>query len=295
MVRSVVVGINGSPESRAAGDWAARAAEARGLPLTVVQVREPLPDLMARAPMLGAETEQHFSERGPRATAEDLRGRHPGLKIVEEQVTGRPATALVEASEGADLLVLGSRGLGGLGGFLVGSASLGVIARTEVPVVLVRAGSTTAPRQDGPAADPAGAVVLGLDVTSPDDSVIAFAFEEADRRARPLQVVHSWNLPSFYAQRLPGGRASCEEMAREQTEALTGVLGPWRLRFPGVEVAAESRPGGAADRLVDTSREASLVVVGRRVRRSALGPHIGSVTHAVLHHAAAPVAVVAHD
>ena len=47
--------------------------------------------------------------------------------------------------------------------------------------------------------------------------------------------------------------------------------------------------------LIDDSADASLVVVGRRTRRSPLGPHIGPVAHAVLHHAKAPVAVVAHD
>ncbi len=46
--------------------------------------------------------------------------------------------------------------------------------------------------------------------------------------------------------------------------------------------------------LVEASREASRVVVGRQARRSAFGAHIGDVTHAVLHHSAAPVAVVAH-
>lgn len=52
------------------------------------------------------------------------------------------------------------------------------------------------------------------------------------------------------------------------------------------------RPGS---HLADASREASLLVVGRRTRRSPVGFHIGPVIHAVLHHAAAPVAVVPHD
>ncbi|GAA3828055.1 hypothetical protein GCM10023083_71360 [Streptomyces phyllanthi] len=71
---------------------------------------------------------------------------------------------------------------------------------------------------------------------------------------------------------------------------LAEVLGPWKQKVPSVEVVGESRPGKAASHLV----EASLVVVGRRIRRSPLGAHIGHVTHAVLHHATAPVAVVAH-
>ncbi|WP_445044133.1 universal stress protein [Streptomyces sp. SAS_272] len=64
--------------------------------------------------------------------------------------------------------------------------------------------------------------------------------------------------------------------------------------YPDVEVVEESRYGSPAVHVVDASREASLVV-GRRVRRSPLGAHIGHVTHAALHHSTAPVAVVAHD
>lgn len=53
-------------------------------------------------------------------------------------------------------------------------------------------------------------------------------------------------------------------------------------------------PASPANHLVDASRKASLVVVGRKIRRSPIGAHIGPVTHAVLHHSTAPVAVVAH-
>ncbi len=54
-------------------------------------------------------------------------------------------------------------------------------------------------------------------------------------------------------------------------------------------------PGGtAAGHLVEASKEASLLIVGRRIRRAAVGAHIGPVTHAVLHHATTPVAVVPH-
>lgn len=76
---------------------------------------------------------------------------------------------------------------------------------------------------------------------------------------------------------------------------MSEVLRPWRQKFPTVDVVEDSLSGKAANHLVDASAEASLVVVGRRIRRSPLGAHIGPVTHAVLHHATAPVAVVPHD
>ena len=62
-----------------------------------------------------------------------------------------------------------------------------------------------------------------------------------------------------------------------------------------MDVVPVSRSDSPANLLVAASREASLVVVGRRVRRNPLGAHIGPVTHAVLHHSTAPVAVVPHE
>ncbi|MFB6716889.1 universal stress protein [Streptomyces sp. NPDC056358] len=47
--------------------------------------------------------------------------------------------------------------------------------------------------------------------------------------------------------------------------------------------------------LVRAAAGADLLVIGRHLRRSPLGAHLGLVAHAVLHHAATPVAVVAHD
>ncbi|MFD7406836.1 universal stress protein [Streptomyces sp. NPDC059866] len=301
MSRNVTVGLDGSPESRAAAEWAAREAKLRGLPLRLVHVWEPVPEPMAQAPLLGAETQQHWSERIPRETAEGLRLRHPGVHVEMEQIPGRPTDVVAEVAKDAELLVLGSRGLSGIGGFLVGSVGMAVIAHTDTPVVLVRAGEQAADEHEkDPVGIPSSAtphrpVVLGLDVDHPDDTVIAFAFEEAARRDTTLRVVHGWNLPPYFAYGLPADPGLNAELGRQDAAALAAVLRPWRQKYPDVEVVAESRSGSPAHHVVDASREASLVVVGRRVRRSPFGVHIGPVTHAVLHHAAAPVAVVAHD
>ncbi|MGC0208702.1 universal stress protein [Streptomyces levis] len=301
MSRTVTVGLDGSPESRAAAEWAAREAALRGLPLRLVHVWEPVPEPMAQAPLLGAETQQHWSERIPREAAEGLRLRHPGVAVEMEHIHGRPVETLTEAAGRAELLVLGSRGLSGLGGFLVGSVGMAVIAHTDTPVVLVRAGEQAADEhEDDPAGIPSAAtayrpVVLGLDTGRPHEAVIAFAFEEAARRGTALRAVHGWSLPPYYAYGLPADLEFHAELGRAEAAALAEVLRPWREKYPDVEVVEESRAGSPARQVVDASRAASLVVVGRRIRRSPFGAHIGSVTHAVLHHAVAPVAVVPHD
>ncbi|MEW2609958.1 universal stress protein [Streptomyces sp. NPDC047880] len=300
MTRSILVGLDGSAESRAAAEWAAREATLRGLSVRLVHVWEPVPEPTAQAPMLGTETLKHWSERIPRDAAEGLRARHPGVEVTAVQLTGVPARELVDAARDAELVVLGSRGLSGIAGFLVGSVGQAVIARTEVPVVVVRSGEQAA---DEHAMDPAGIpsaatrfrpVLLGLDTRSPDDTVIAFAFEEAARRGTSLRVLHAWTPPPYNIYGLSDHVSVYDELAGENAAELTEALRPWRDKHPAVELIEASRAGSAADQIVSSSRYASLVVVGRRIRRSRFGAHIGPVTHAVLHHAVAPVAVVAH-
>lgn len=301
MARTIIVGLDGSVESRAAADWAAREAKLGDLTVKLVHVWQPVPDSIARRLHVSAESLQHWTERIPREAAEGLRLRHPGVDVSIEQRDGTPSGALVEAARDADLLVLGSRALSGLGGFLLGSVGQAVVARTETPVVLVRAGEQA---DDEHVTDPAGApsadtafrpVVLGLDSDSPGDAVIAFAFEEARRRAAELHVVQSWHASPYSVYTRGSGFEPHEEFARERAGALTEALRPWRQKYPDVEVVEVSRPGSAADLLTGASRDASLVVVGRRARRNPFGAHIGAVTHAVLHHSTTPVAVVAHD
>jgi nucleotide-binding universal stress UspA family protein len=300
MPRTVTVGLDGSPESRAAAEWAAREAALRGLPLKIVHVWEPAPAPMAQAPLLGPETQQHWSERVPRESAEGLRLRHPGVEITAEQIPGGAAEVLSRLPQDTELLVLGSRGLSGISGFMVGSVAMSIVAHVTEPVILVRAGEQAADEHElDPAGIPSAAapfrpVVLGLDTDSPDDSVIEFAFAEAARRYTSLRVVHGWNPPPYYVYGLVADLELHNELSRQQAEALAEVLRPWRQKFPAVVVTEESRFGQAANHLVDASRDASLVVVGRRIRRSPFGVHIGPVTHSVLHHATAPVAVVAH-
>jgi nucleotide-binding universal stress UspA family protein len=300
MVRTVVAGLDGSPESRAAVEWAAREAKLRGLPLRIVHVWEPVPQPMAQAPLVGGETLQHWSERIPRESAEGVRLRHPGLEVTTRQVAGRPAEALAAQAEAAELLVLGSRAMGGIGGFLVGSVGLSVVAHSVRPVVLVRAGEQAADEHEpDPAGVPSAAapfrpVVLGLDTRHPDETLLEFAFDAAARRETSLRVVHGWNPPPYYAYGMSSDLAAINSMALRESTALTEALRPWRQKYPEVEVDEQCRFASPALHVVNASAGASLVVVGRRVRRGAVGVHIGHVTHAVLHHAAAPVAVVAH-
>jgi nucleotide-binding universal stress UspA family protein len=208
--------------------------------------------------------------------------RHSGVCVSAEQIAGQQVLVLLAVAREAELLVLGSRGLGRMAGVLLGSVALAVAARADRPVVLVRAdgerGQERRTRAGGGFGDtvPYRDVVLGVDLRAPDGRVLEFAFEAASRRATGLRVVH-------------GG-----EHAVDARQGAADVLRPWRDKFPGVEVTEEVVIGDPVAHLVDASRTASLVVVGRRAREGSIGPRLGPVTHTVLEHAVAPVAVVPH-
>ncbi|WP_410539573.1 universal stress protein [Streptomyces sp. KL2] len=296
MVRTVTVGVDGSAESLAAADWAAREAVRRGVPLHLVHVREPDPFTPPDS-FADPGTRQHWAQRIPREAANDLARRHPGLEITTDQLTGRPPEVLTAVAEQAEVLVVGTRGLGPVAGFLIGSVGLATVARVKCPVVLVRAGT---PEEGGPeGAGPSNGsrdVVMGLELYRPADELIEFGFEAAARRGAALRVVHGWNPPLVYGiDPIAVDPRLATDLAEESARALNEALRHWREKYPDVEVKAQAVVGRAARHLTEASEDASLVVVGRRDRRSPIGFHIGPVAHAVMHHSKAPVAVVPLD
>ncbi|MEE4543772.1 universal stress protein [Streptomyces sp. V4-01] len=301
MTHPVVAAVDGSPESLAAAAWAGAEAQLRAAPLRLLTVWQP--------PMSSARfTSSHerlrsWEENRMREAADALAARRPGLDVTIEQAAGTPIRLLLDAGAGAEMIVLGSRGLGGTAGFFYGSVGLHLLASCERPVVLVRATDTTGCTVDRGGADGAGAaggrpapcVVLGLDLGRSCGPVLSFAFEEAAARRGALRVVHVWNVHQRYGYGAPAlDAAAARELHAEQQQALTALLDPWRARHPGVDVTADVVDGPVAGRLVEAAHGAHLLVVGRRSRHAAAATHIGPVTHGVVHHAATPVAVVPH-
>ncbi|MGY4742242.1 universal stress protein [Streptomyces sp. ATMOS53] len=144
MTRPVVAGLDGSKESLAAADWAAREALRRGLPLRLVHAWEGLPDDGADADLPEIRVPQYHARRVLHGALELLTERYPGLYISAEQVRRQPGPALLAAAEIAELLVIGSQGTGGVGGFMSGSVAMATVAHVDRPVVLVRADETAA-------------------------------------------------------------------------------------------------------------------------------------------------------
>ncbi|WP_180686376.1 universal stress protein [Streptomyces gossypiisoli] len=289
----VIAAFDGSDDSLRALDWALDAARRRGAPLRVVHARQ----YTVRVPAGVEVARLPEPEDDPvlaRARAH-VAGRAEGLVVEYLGPEGAPAAVLPELGAETQLLVLGSRGRGGFARLLLGSNGLAAARDAECPVVVVpRPGREV---DDVPPQEPGPRVVVGLNVDAPDDAALAFAFQEAALRDARLQVVAAYLWPvqlwaGAAGELLPTGID--QDAVESETRTLAeGFLAPHRRRHPDVRAEPYVAPGAAAALLVANSLDADLVVVGRHRRRLVAPTRmIGSVTHAVLLHAASPVAVV---
>ena len=138
----IVVGVDGSPASKAALAWALEEARLRGATLRAVHAWTVVTTFAVDAPpvflpslMEAAESE---AEQTLSAAVAEVAGEHPDVPIERSVVEGPAAERLLAAAAGADLLVVGSRGHGGFHGLLLGPVSQQCAHHATCPVVIVR-------------------------------------------------------------------------------------------------------------------------------------------------------------
>ena len=136
----ILVGVDGSPPSKVAVDWAAREASMRDLPLTILYV-SPSPIVAADIPMpvtLTERLEKHGQSvlRAARSTAEDAIEANP-IRIDTQMVSAAVLPTLIDRSKDAGMIVVGCRGLGAIGRRLLGSVSSGLVHHAHCPVAII--------------------------------------------------------------------------------------------------------------------------------------------------------------
>lgn len=298
---AVVAGVDGSESALDAVRCAAVEAADRRCGLRLVAVFTPLPSRTRHDLGLMPVYREQATDvlRGQlAAAAEAAAAAAPGVEIETELRTGYPAQVLVEESHAASLTVVGSRGLGGFSGLLVGSVAVAVAAHGGSPVLVIRgdgaarsdgaAGGDGAARGDG--APQAGLpVVLGVDGSPAGEAAVGLAFETAARRAVPLRAVHAWS--DVVLDPAVAVLIDREAMEAEERALLAERLAGWSQKYPDVEVEQVLVRDRPAHTLVEESARAGLVVVGSRGRGGLAGLLLGSVGHALLHHARSPVLI----
>ena len=273
MTDGIIAGYDGSAGSDEALRWAAREAWARGTALTIC-LAWPAADLLQlgdwgahdRARQLGGD----ILARGKR-----LAGSVPDLADVRTVLAeGSPAHVLCERSSSAEMVVVGSRGHGGLGDSWLGSVSWQVACHAQGRVVVVQG-------QWRPVNQPPGPVVVGVDGSPASRDALTFAFEEA--ALRDVSLIAVCALTDAPAK--IGGAARMEE-------DFSRLMTLREKEYPEVTVLRQVTFGAPRSALLTAAAEAQMLVAGSRGLGGLEGMSLGSVAGALLHHAPCPVAVV---
>jgi nucleotide-binding universal stress UspA family protein len=286
--RGVVVGVDGSDSALRAVRWAADEAIRRHEPLRLVTAFSWTEERVVGMPGLGAQYRDILLAQSRTALAKAVTlatERQPALEVSHELRIGFPIGTLADEARRARLMVIGDRGLNSITELVAGSVAVALAAHAGCPVVVVRgderADSATLP------------IVLGVDASPVSEAAIAFAYQAAAERVVPLLAVHSWT-EAFAAPALTALTYRSEDQAYEE-ELLAQRLAGWAQKYPEVEVERIVVHDRAAHILIEKSRSAQLVVVGSRGHGEFAGLVLGSVTNALVHKAACPVAIVRPD
>ena len=182
------------------------------------------------------------------------------------------------------MVVVGSRGMGGFRGLLVGSVGVQVASNAACPAVVVRK----------PPSPTASTVVVGVDGSELSLAALDFAFDMADRRGWRVLAVHAWEIPAYDVLAAPSGPPpiDVEELAASEERAFAESLAGLRERHPDVVVDQAVVKGQSVRAILDACDDPALIVMGTRGRGEFLGAVLGSVSQGVLHRAKVPVAVI---
>jgi nucleotide-binding universal stress UspA family protein len=282
----IVVGVDESAGAAAALRWAVREADVRGWSLLAVLAWTYLDQHHV---IVGEPFDPAYGEADAVAALDAIVARTVGTAraaSVEKQIINdHAAAALLEASDGADLLVVGARGLGRLKSLLLGSVSSAVLRHATCPVAIVRDGTDLS--DEGIAR-----VVVGIDGSDTAERALEWALQEGRLHDATVEVVHAWAFPYGAGERFAAvafDSTPLEDAARRTLDAAVESADTTGLPAP---VMRTLTIGSAAASILQAAEGADLVVVGSRGLGGFKGLVLGSVSYHIVHHATCPVVVL---
>ena len=284
----VVVGLDRSTQAFAALEHGTALAERGHLSLLLVHAYEPSQYAVRSTIGWEPNTEgvlRNAAQRLVDDAVDVVSTFHPDVEVRTRLEAGSASEQLLEESERANTVVVGSRGTGAVSDLLVGSTTLHVAAHASCPVVAVPAPADDAALHRG--------VVVGVDGSAVSEDAIGYAFEAAAELGQPLTALHAWHdvTRTGTGRMMPLGYDPDEILAEERLSLAESMAG-WQEKFPDVDVHQIVVFGRPVSTLVNASSAARMLVVGCRGRGSVRSVVLGSVSHGVLVRAAVPVTVV---
>lgn len=287
----VTVAVDGGEPSNNAVRWAANTALKRGVPLRLASSYT-MPQFLYAEGMVPPQ--ELFDDLQRECLSKVEAAREIALEVAPDLLVdhtiaeGSPIDMLLDLSKEATMIVMGSRGLGGLSGMVLGSVSAAVVAHASCPVVVVREDNAVTPETKY------GPVVVGVDGSDVSVKATQVAFEEAQARGAELIAVHTY-LENQVHEPMAGAILGDEQWVQfeeERKESLDKELAPLVEKFPDVKltkVVTRDRPVRA---LVDQSKNAQLLITGSHGRGGFKGMLLGSTSRALLQAAPCPMMVV---
>ncbi|HLR56688.1 MAG TPA: universal stress protein [Beutenbergiaceae bacterium] len=295
--KQIVVGYDGSGESKAAIHWAAAVAQRRGRPLLVASAAGIDPGSQQ------VNTARRLSEEGAA-----LAKKHADITVSAESPGAGAVATLVGLSKEAELVVMGNRGRGRLRGALLGSAAFSVAIHAECPVAITRDTIRPLPSSEYP-------IVVGSDGSPASSAAVEEAGRLASQTGANLKIVVAYDAPSnapwliaHYPEEVKGGSeqnvwtrqvfdpdldgTSGEQRQREAAGIAHEAADRVAQRYPEVPIDLVVISGRPERAIVDAADEASLIVVGARGRGDFASLLLGSVSRDVIQHADCTVYVV---
>ncbi|WP_123028154.1 universal stress protein [Mycolicibacterium stellerae] len=286
--RGIVIGVDGSAASKAAISWATSTAAIHNMPLTLVHVVVPVVPTSTTSPefAVGADFFKWQEDQAVRVLDEAREtvaaSSHDASPPMVHSVVlhGGAVATLVDLSKDADMIVVGSRGLGAFSRALLGSVSTGLVHHAHCPVAVIH--------EDPPAVAPDAPVLVGIDGSPASLSATEIAFDEASRRGVDVVALHAWrDITTSYE--IPG--LDTEQLETEAQLALSERLAGFEERYPDVKVHRLVVCDQPSRELVEHAKNAQLVVVGSKGRGGFAGMLLGSVSTAIIHAVKSPAIV----
>ena len=277
----VVVAVDGTADGVRALKYGVQQALRTGRRLRLVHVPHETMPMAPMVPLFAGEA-LHSIARHVLADAEE-QATDLGAEDVEAVVADGPRVpAILRHAGDAAVLVVGPRS-SGLRRRLTGSTTTGVAHRATCPVVSVPAEWSPDVAGDG--------VVAAVDGSQHSATIIAAGLSAAHERGCGLTVVHAWRPSGQYDAAIVE-RAMIDPWRVQVTRELTRLSSALRAEYPDVPVKLRVEYHSTVPALVESSRHAELLVLGRRGRGAPFGLPLGSVARAMIGVAHCPVEVV---
>ena len=282
---TIVVGIDGSPASRLALDWALEQARIEGRSITLVHAVHSLTPVWQEpdAPDPATAHRRALLRKGTEVLEQarkDSNSDHSGVVMHHLVRVGDPRVVLPEVSAIAALVVVGSRGRGPLRSLLLGSTAVALVRHARCPVVVHRADPLPSSRRG---------IAVGVDDSQDSLTVLDFAFRQARLHHEPLTVVHAQHFLPTVSTDDPFAEPS---RADQDHVDVVAAIEERRRQHPDVVVSSVIRHGTPGGLLVDLADDVRLLVVGIHRRGRAAELTFGATAVWLVEHATCPVVVV---